>query len=239
MVDPHRLAAFCAMSLVLSAVPGPSVLFVVGRALAHGRRAALASVTGNAVGGYVLVVAVASGLGSVVARSAFLFGVIKMAGAAYLVVLGVRALLDARKARRNAALSDGPAEHAAPRAESARTASARTASPPHDARRGPRQAWEGFTVGVTNPKSVVFLMAVLPQFVDRSAGHVVLQMLVLGLAGALLQFASDSVWGLTASAARSRLARSPRRTSLFGAAGGLSMIGLGVTVAVTGRADPA
>jgi threonine/homoserine/homoserine lactone efflux protein len=215
MVDPHRLAAFCAMSLLLSAVPGPSVLFVVGRALAHGRRAALASVTGNAVGGYVLVLAVALGLGNVVARSAALFGVIKIAGAAYLVLLGVRALRGSRNVRRQ-----NPAPAAA-------------------AHGGLRQGWEGFTVGVTNPKSIVFLMAVLPQFVDREAGQVVVQMLLLGLAGALLQLLSDGVWGLTASAARDWLGRSPRRTSLLGATGGITMIGLGLTVAVTGRADPA
>ncbi|GIH14921.1 hypothetical protein Raf01_30930 [Rugosimonospora africana] len=91
-------------------------------------------------------------------------------------------------------------------------------------------------MGVTNPKSIVFLMAVLPQFVDQSAGHVVVQMLLFGLAGALLQLASDSVWGLTASAARAWFGRSPRRMSLVRGTGGMAMIGLGVTVAVTGQA---
>ncbi|OEU91623.1 lysine transporter LysE [Streptomyces abyssalis] len=225
MVDLHRLAAFCAMSLLLSAVPGPSVLFVVGRALAHGRRAALASVTGNAVGGYVLVVAVALGLGSVVSRSAFLFGAVKIVGAAYLILLGVRAVRGSRST-----LREGTAR--------GRAAPTRTA-PETAAPGGLRQGWEGFTVGVTNPKSIVFLMAVLPQFVDRAAGHVVVQMLLLGMAGALLQLASDSMWGLAASAARDWLARSPRRASLLGATGGIGMIGLGVTVAVTGRAEPA
>ena len=90
---------------------------------------------------------------------------------------------------------------------------------------------------VTNPKSIVFLTAVLPQFVDRGAGHVVGQMLLIGLAGALLQLTSDSVWGLTASAARTWFGRSPRRMSLMSGAGGTAMIGLGVTVAVTGRTD--
>ncbi|GIH14920.1 hypothetical protein Raf01_30920 [Rugosimonospora africana] len=92
MIDPHRLAAFCAMSLLLSAIPGPSVLFVVGRALAHGRRVALASVFGNALGGYVLVIAVALGVGSVVARSVVVFNVIRIAGALYLILLGVQAI---------------------------------------------------------------------------------------------------------------------------------------------------
>jgi threonine/homoserine/homoserine lactone efflux protein len=208
VVDLHRLIAFCAMSLLLSAVPGPSVLFVVGRALAHGRRAALSSALGNALGGYVLVIAVALGLGTAVAQSALVFTAVKLAGAAYLVFLGVQAL----------------------RAPSPELTGAQPVP-------GRRRVREGVLVGVSNPKSVVFLMAVLPHFVDREAGHVVVQMLVLGLAGALLQLASDSTWGLTASAARTWFGRSPRRITHLTRAGGATMIGLGVTVAVTGRAD--
>jgi threonine/homoserine/homoserine lactone efflux protein len=208
VVDLHRLIAFCAMSLLLSAVPGPSVLFVVGRALAHGRRAALSSALGNALGGYVLVIAVALGLGTAVAQSALVFTAVKLAGAAYLVFLGVQAL----------------------RAPSPELIGAQPVP-------GRRRVREGVLVGVSNPKSVVFLMAVLPHFVDREAGHVVVQMLVLGLAGALLQLASDSTWGLTASAARTWFGRSPRRITHLTRAGGATMIGLGVTVAVTGRAD--
>ncbi|MFF9046521.1 LysE family translocator [Streptomyces parvulus] len=212
MVDINQLIAFCTMSLLLSAVPGPSVLFVVGRALAHGRGPALASVLGNALGGYVLVVAVALGVGNAVERSVLLFNTIKLAGAAYLVFLGARAL---RSSWRN-------------RAAPASTASERQAG-------GSVRA--GFVVGVTNPKSVVFLTAVLPQFVDRDAGHVGAQMLVLGLAGALLQLLSDGIWGLTASTARDWLGRSPRRAAVIGGTGGLAMIGLGASVAVSGRAD--
>ncbi|AXK37486.1 LysE family translocator [Streptomyces armeniacus] len=216
MVDPHQLAAFCAMSLLLSAVPGPSVLFVVGQALARGRRAALASVLGNTLGGYVLVIAVALGVGTVVERSVLLFQVIKLAGAAYLVLLGVRALRASWAGRRSA----GPVAGAV--------------REPVTAGRALRQ---GFVVGVTNPKSIVFLTAVLPQFVDRDAGHAVVQMLLLGLAGALLALVSDGTWGLAASAARGWFGRSPRRMAVVGGTGGLAMIGLGTTVAVTGRAD--
>jgi threonine/homoserine/homoserine lactone efflux protein len=214
MVDSHQLLAFCAMSLLLSALPGPSVLFVIGRALTHGRRTALSSVLGNALGGYVLVIAVAMGVGSVVERSVLLFNVIKLAGAAYLVFLGVKAL---RASWRDRAIT--------------RTASG--AAPGG----GGGSVRAGFVVGVTNPKSIVFLTAVLPQFVDPEAGHVSVQMLLLGLAGALLQLVSDSIWGLTASTARTWLGRSPRRMSLIGGTGGLAMIGLGASVALTGRAD--
>ncbi|MEB3365882.1 LysE family translocator [Saccharopolyspora mangrovi] len=208
MVDLQRLIAFCAMSLLLSAIPGPSVLFVVGRALAHGRRAALSSALGNALGGYVLVVAVAFGMGSVVAQSALVFTAVKLVGAAYLVHLGVQAL----------------------RAPAIEVVGAQPVPERHRIR-------QGVLVGVSNPKSIVFLMAVLPQFVDREAGGVIAQMLVLGLAGALLQLASDGTWGLTASGARTWFGRSPRRITHLTRTGGATMIGLGVTVAITGRPD--
>ncbi|GDY53000.1 hypothetical protein SVIO_036230 [Streptomyces violaceusniger] len=102
---------------------------------------------------------------------------------------------------------------------------------------GLRTLWEGFAVGVANPKTIVFFAAVLPQFVDRERGHVVLQMLLLGLVFNAIAVVSDSVWGLAAATARTWFARSPRRLATVGGVGGLSMIGLGVTVAATGRAD--
>ncbi|MEV6006337.1 LysE family translocator [Streptomyces sp. NPDC051976] len=202
------------MSLVLVLIPGPSVLFVLGRALALGRRAALGSVLGNTIGGYVLVVAVSIGLGEVVARSVAVFVALKLAGAAYLVFLGVKAF------RHRRALSV-------------------TAAGDEDvpARGDARTLWEGFVVGVTNPKTMVFFAAVLPQFVDRDAGRVHEQMLLLGLVFTVIALVCDTVWALTASAARTWFARSPRRLSAVGGTGGLAMIGLGVTVAVTGRAD--
>ncbi|MBC9727627.1 LysE family translocator [Streptomyces sp. TRM68367] len=212
MVSADRLLAFAAMSFLLIVVPGPSVLFVIGRALAQGRRAALTSVVGNTLGAYVLVLAVALGVGSVVERSVLVFTVLKLAGAAYLVYLGVRAW------RTRGVLADAFAADAAGHG-------------------GLRTFWEGFAVGVTNPKTIVFFAAVLPQFVDRGQGHVAAQMLLLGLVFNVIAVTCDSVWGLAASTARSWFARSPRRLSLVGGAGGLTMIGLGVTVAVTGRKE--
>jgi threonine/homoserine/homoserine lactone efflux protein len=212
MVSFDRLAAFALVSLVLVVIPGPSVLFVIGRALAHGRRVALTSVAGNTLGSYVAVVAVALGVGPVVERSALLFAALKLAGAAYLVHLGVKAL------RRRGDLAMAPGDAGA-------------------ARGVLRTLGEGFVVGVSNPKTMVFYAAVLPQFVDRPAGHVTVQMLLLGLVFNAIALVSDSTMGLAAAAARSWFARSPRRLSLVGGAGGLAMIGLGVTVAATGRAD--
>ncbi len=212
MVSADRLLAFAAMSLLLIVIPGPSVLFVIGRALAHGRRAALTTVVGNTAGAYVLIVAVALGVGSVVERSTVVFTVLKLAGAAYLVYLGVKAWRE--RGSLQASFTGGGAAHGVL-----------------------RTFGEGFTVGVTNPKTIVFFAAVLPQFVDRGQGHVAVQMLVLGLVFNIIAVASDTGWGLVASTARDWFARSPQRLSLVGGVGGLAMIGLGVTVAATGRKD--
>lgn len=212
MVAPDRLLAFAAMSVLLLAVPGPTVLFVVGRALALGRRAALTTVVGNALGANVLVVALALGIGSVVERSVVVFTVLKLGGAAYLVFLGVQAI----RHRRSLQVT---------------VAGAVTA------RGDLRALWDGFAVTVANPKAIVFFAAVLPQFADPAGGHVAAQMLELGLVFSVLGLVSDSVWGLAAATARSWFARSPRRLALVGGAGGLAMIGLGITVAATGRKD--
>lgn len=212
MIDPARLAAFALASLVLIVIPGPSVAFVVSRALALGRRAALATVAGNAVGEYVQVVAVGFGIGAIIERSIVAFTVLKFVGAGYLVYLGVRAF------RSRGSLAAMMNEVEAPR--------------------GGWRTWrEAFVVGVTNPKSLVFFGAVLPQFVDGSGGHASVQLLVLGLVFVAIALVSDSVWGLAAGAARAWFARSPRRLSVVGGASGLTMIGLGVGVALTGRRD--
>ena len=212
MVPTDRLAAFAAMSFLLIVIPGPSVLFVIGRALAQGRRAALTTVVGNTAGAYVLVACVALGVGSVVERSALAFTVLKFIGAAYLLYLGVKAVRE-----RGSLLGALTAQQ-----------------PTHG---GLRTMWDGFAVGVANPKTLVFFAAVLPQFVDPGRGHATVQMLLLGLVFNVIAVVCDSVWGLAAATARGWFARSPRRLALVGGAGGLTMIGLGVTVAATGRKD--
>ena len=100
-----------------------------------------------------------------------------------------------------------------------------------------RSIREGFLVGVGNPKGFIIFASVLPQFVDRSSGHVPEQMLLLGLLAAVVALLSDSVWAVVASGVRTWFARTPSRGAAVQAAGGFSMIGLGVSVAVTGRAD--
>ncbi len=207
-----RILAFAAMSFLVIVIPGPSVLFVIGRALAQGRRAALTSVAGNMLGAQVLIVAVAFGVGAVVERSVLVFTAVKLAGAAYLVCLGVQAWRQRR---------------------SLQAAFTGSGSPRGDL----RSVWEGFAVGVANPKTIVYFTAMLPQFVDRDRGHVAAQMLLLGLVFTGIGVVSDSVWGLVAATARDWFARSPQRLALVGGLGGLTMIGLGVGVAVAGRKD--
>ena len=154
MISAANLSGYALASFILIVIPGPSVLFVVGRALAYGRRTALATVCGNSAGNYVVAVCVAVGIGTLVQRSAELFTAVKLAGALYLIWLGIQAF------RRRGTLAAAFGE-AAP------------------ARSDQRAVREGFMVGVTNPKALILFGAVLPQFVDRAAGHVPVQMLLL------------------------------------------------------------
>ncbi|HEY0815700.1 MAG TPA: LysE family translocator [Pseudonocardia sp.] len=211
MPSAATLLTFTLAGIILVLIPGPSVLFIVGRALAHGRRAALLSVAGNTTGASIVVVAVALGYGAVAAQSVEVFTVLKLVGAAYLVYLGVQTF------RRRGDLAAALAGPAAPAQG--------------------RLYWQGVVVGVTNPKVLVFFAAVLPQFVDVAAGDTTVQMLVLGLLFALIAMTLDSAWGLLAGAARQWFATSPARLRMVGGTGGLMMIGLGVGLAVTGRRD--
>ncbi|HEY2306444.1 MAG TPA: LysE family translocator [Streptosporangiaceae bacterium] len=212
MLSTSQVLGFAVTCLIVIAIPGPSVLFVIGRALAYGRRTALASVAGNVAGVQVVAMSVALGVGTLVQRSDTVFGVVKFGGAAYLVWLGVKAI------RHRRSLESVIVVAAAPRGAR-------------------RAAAEGFTVGVANPKAYVLFAAVLPQFANPSAGHVPLQLLLLSLVSLPIALISDGTWGLAASGARAWFARSPRRLELVGGLGGLTMIGLGVTLALTGRRD--
>lgn len=234
-MSPDRLLGFAGISLVLVLIPGPSVLFVLGRALAHGRRTALGSVLGNATGAYLLAAGVSLGLGEVMATSAAVFTTVKLAGAVYLVLLGLKAWR--HRADLSATAVPGAESGAEPGTGVEAGSPSGPVAAPVRARSDVRTLWEGFVVGVTNPKTCVFFAAVLPQFVDREAGRVHEQMLLLGLVFTVIALVCDSVWALTASAARGWFARSPRRMAAVGGTGGLAMIGLGVAVAVTGRAD--
>jgi threonine/homoserine/homoserine lactone efflux protein len=204
------LGATCAVIIL---VPGPSVLFIVGRALAHGRRTALLSVLGNAVGSLLAALVIAVGLGPVLQRWDVVLEVVKVAGAAYLVWLGVQAL-------RGAGHAAAPQEPADPAVAVDR----------------PRRALrDGVVVGVSNPKVFVMFAAVLPQFVDPAAGSVPAQMALLSLVPVLLGLVCDSGWGLAAARVRTAFVGRPSRLRTVTRVGGVSMIGLGVVTAVTGR----
>jgi threonine/homoserine/homoserine lactone efflux protein len=207
-----HLAVFALLAFVLIVIPGPNVLFVVSRSLQLGRGAGLAAVVGGAAGVYLQVIAVALGIGTLVERSVTVFNVLKLAGAAYLVYLGVQAV---RHRRRLVGMLDAPVQRKSTR----------------------RILADGLAVGVTNPKPIVFFTAVLPQFVTPSAGHVPLQMLLLGSVFIGIGLVSDSSWAILAGTARAWFARSPRRLELVGGTGGLMMIGIGISLALTGRKD--
>lgn len=208
MPSTSQWITFLIASILFIQVPGPSLLFTIGRALTVGRRDALLSVVGNALGVVTQVLLVALGLGALVAASATVYTAVKVGGAAYVVWLGVQAIRHRGDARK--VLQDG--------------ARARAAGP----RR--RSVTTGLVVGVTNPKTLVFFVAFLPQFVDQAAGHTGLQVAVLGLVFGVMACCSDSIWALAAARARDWFARTPRRLDAIGTAGGVMMIGLGATM---------
>ena len=211
MITLDQLLGFGIAAFILIAIPGPSVVFTIGRALAYGRAVALATVVGNSFGLLVIVGFVALGLGVVVQESIEIYTVLKLLGAAYLVWLGVQAIRHRHDFHLDEATEVGPRVSFA------------------------RATRQGFVVGVTNPKAFMILGAVLPQFVDRGVGNVQAQMLMLGLLAFTIGLLSDSLWALIASQLRTWFARSRRRGEAVGAAGGVSMIGLGVGLAVAGE----
>jgi threonine/homoserine/homoserine lactone efflux protein len=204
--------AFVIASALFIQVPGPSLLFTIGRALTVGRRDALLSVLGNAIGVTTQVLLVAVGLGAVVAASTHAYVALKVVGAVYVVYLGVQAIRHRADAR---AALDAVDTTAVVRASALRSLRV------------------GFTVGLTNPKTIVFFVAFLPQFVNEPAGHTGLQLALLGLIFGLMAACSDSVWALAASKARDWFARRPTRLDKLGVAGGVMLIGLGTAMAAS------
>src|SRR6476646_1584312 len=198
-------ALFIATALVLLAIPGPAVLYVVGRSIDQGRTAGLASVLGITTGTIVHITAATVGLSSLVLASKVAFDAVRYAGAAYLVLLGVRRLL-----------TRGGEEAAAGRA-------------PRTLR---RLYTQGFVVNLLNPKTIVFVFAFIPQFVDVGAGHVWLQILLLGLTFAGLGLASDSLYAIVAGTVAGRLRGTPLVARVERWFGGSVLIGLGVAAAL-------
>ncbi|MBI3428924.1 MAG: LysE family translocator [Actinobacteria bacterium] len=208
MIVPTRIWEYLLASILIIIAPGPSVLFVIARAIAWGRKTALFTVIGNVAGAYVLSVFVALGLGPVLQNSKLAYSVIQWGGGTYLLYLGV----DAIRHRKI---------HAADMAQKSGMQPA-----PFTSLR------DGFWVGILNPKTLVFFAAVLPQFIDRERGHINYQLLLLGTLFAILALISDGSWGLLAGTARQWLATDPSRLIQLRSIGGGVMILLGILVII-------
>jgi threonine/homoserine/homoserine lactone efflux protein len=198
-------ALFIATALALLAIPGPAVLYVVGRSIDQGRTAGLASVLGITTGTIVHITAATVGLSSLILASKVAFDAVRYVGAAYLILLGVRRLLT--RGQEDAV----------------------GARPPRTLRRLYSQ---GLVVNLLNPKTIVFIFAFIPQFVDVGAGHVWLQILLLGLTFAGLGLMSDSLYAIVAGTVADRLRGTPLVARVERWFGGTVLIGLGVASAL-------
>ena len=206
MVAPSHLLLFVGAALLLLVVPGPSVLYIVTQSVSHGRRAGIASVAGITTGTLVHIAAATVGLSALLASSAVAFDVVKYLGAAYLIVVGVRRLAGWER--------ETPSRMGASR----------------DLGRLYRQ---GIVVNTLNPKTALFFLAFLPQFVDPSRGVAWVQVLLLGLLFATLGFLSDGTWALVAGTLGDRLRRSRRFPGVQRYVSGSVFVGLGAVAAVS------
>jgi len=208
MPAPTTFALFAAATIVLLVVPGPAVLYIVTRSVAQGRGAGLVSVLGVHTGSLVHVAFAAVGVSALLYASATAFAMVKYAGAAYLVFLGLRKLL-------------GRAPAAGELVET------------------PAVPWrrlygQGVVVNVLNPKTAIFFLAFLPQFVSPARGPVALQILVLGACFIALGVVSDGSYALLSSAMAGRLRRTPRARRALDRSSGVMLLGLGAYAAFAG-----
>ena len=208
MVIPSRLSEYIVAAMVIMLAPGPSGLFTLARAIAWGRKTAVFTVAGNAIGMFLLSVFVALGLGPILQRSELAYTAVQWGGGLYLIYLGIDAI---RHRRVHAADMTNQGDIAPSIRRSIR---------------------DGFWVGALNPKAIVFYAAVLPQFIDRERGSVTAQLILLGAIFAILAFLSDGTWGLLAGTARTWLATDSARLEKLRATGGAIMIILGLTVLI-------
>jgi len=208
MIESGDLALFALASLLLTVTPGPAVLYIVARSVSQGRAAGVVSCLGIAAGGLVHVVAAAAGLSALLAASALAFGLVKYAGAAYLVWLGVRRLARPSEAGGARPLADQPLAVVFS---------------------------QGLLVNVLNPKTALFFLAFLPQFVDPSRGHVAAQVALLGSVFLLIAWCTDATWALMASRAGGWLKGHPWYLASERYVVGSVYIGLGLATALAGH----
>jgi threonine/homoserine/homoserine lactone efflux protein len=208
MPSPATYGLFCLAALALLVIPGPAVLYIVGRSIDQGRAAGVASVLGVTTGTLIQIFFAVIGLSSLVLASAVAFDVVKYVGAAYLVVLGIMRLRSARQT-----LLGAERERKTLR----------------------RLYTQGVIVNTLNPKTALFIFALLPQFVDVDAGHVPLQVLALGLTLAALGLMSDSAYAVVAGTVADRLRGSRAVARIERWLGGSVLIALGLVAAATSR----
>lgn len=201
MPSATNLLGFILLALVIIVVPGPGVLFAVGRALVLGTKPALLSVLGNALGVGIQIIVVALGLGVLIQSSPEAFFVIRVAGASMIGYLGIRAIMQRKKGLEDS--RDKPHSRSTILKESV-------------------------VVGLTNAKTFVFFLAALPSFVSIEDGNPIVQMLVLGAIFSVIGIASDSVYAIAAGKAREWLATSTLRLAVFRGLGGLALTLLGL-----------
>src|SRR6476661_202411 len=207
---PHlaTLFAFSLTALVLLLIPGPAVLYIVSQSVTHGRRAGVSATLGVHTGTMVHIAAAALGLSAILVSSSLAFAAVRFIGAAYLIYLGVRTLLDRQTGPVHAPL-------------------------PHEMRMS-RIYRQGALVNVTNPKTALFFFAFLPQFVDPHGAAVPEQIVVLGITFALLGLVTDSLYGLVAGSAAGWMRGRTAVRSVQRWVTGCIFIGLGVATAVVG-----
>jgi threonine/homoserine/homoserine lactone efflux protein len=208
MPDPTLWGLFVVASIVLLLTPGPAVLFIVARSVAQGRSAGLVSVLGIHLGTIVHIVAAAVGLSALVVSSALAFAIVKYLGAAYLIWIGIRTLMAKDPEPQAIDIPDEPLR---------------------------RVFRDGFVVNLFNPKTAIFFLAFLPQFVDPARGAVHWQIIALGLTFMGLGMLSDAMFALVAGAAGDFLRRNRRFLRLQRWFAGTSFIGLGITAAMATR----
>jgi threonine/homoserine/homoserine lactone efflux protein len=208
MPDPTLWGLFVVASIVLLLTPGPAVLFIVARSVAQGRSAGLVSVLGIHLGTIVHIVAAAVGLSALVVSSALAFAIVKYLGAAYLIWIGLRTLLAKDPEPQGVEIPDEPLR---------------------------RVFRDGFVVNLFNPKTAIFFLAFLPQFVDPARGAVHWQIIALGFTFMGLGMLSDAMFALIAGAAGEFLRRNRRFLRLQRWFAGTSFIGLGITAALATR----
>ena len=206
---PTRITEYLIAAIIIIIAPGPSVLFVIARAVSWGRKISVLTVAGNVTGSFVLSTLVALGLGPILQRWQIAYVAVQWGGGLYLIYLGIEAI-------RQRAVHAADMTNQGPVAPSVG-----------------KSIRDGFWVGVLNPKAIVFFAAVLPQFVDIDGGHVTSQLIFMGLVFCMLAFISDGSWGLLAGTARAWLATDNRRLERLRGFGGSIMIILGLAVLYT------